>query len=159
MKNAFPKTMRSTPNGLRGSSRTSWSNASVSWPPTPIDTTSFGRYAGWNGVTAWGKRPSPVKRSGEPSATDGFVNPATAPEPGAYEITEVANGESAYDARCDAAGAHATRHAQQARHHGESSKTKRIMRNEHSLRESAPGAVALRPGALGGARMDTVVLG
>jgi hypothetical protein len=100
-----------------------------------------------------------VKRSGEPSATDGFVNPATAPEPGAYEITEVANGESAYDARCDAVSAHATRPTQQTRHPGKSSKPKRIMRNEHSFRESAPGAVALRPGALGGARVDTVVLG
>lgn len=58
-KKALPKTMRSTPKGLRGSSRTSWSKATTSSPPAPIETSSLVMNAGWNGVTAWGKKGPP----------------------------------------------------------------------------------------------------
>jgi hypothetical protein len=53
-----------------------------------MDTISDVPNAGTNGVTAPGEIPSPVKRSGAPSAFAGFVNPFAGFVPGTYEITE-----------------------------------------------------------------------
>src|SRR5690554_757450 len=78
----LPNKIRSTPYRCDGSSVAGVLSRSVRCPPSPTLTTSSVPNGELNIVTADGNTPSPVNRSGDPSAVDGSPYPGTAVVPG-----------------------------------------------------------------------------